>query len=57
MSRDILDAEFLVRIEGILDALEVRGKNSTEFLTYVQSFKHVWKWLQTAKPRLKKRVM
>ena len=33
MSRDILDAEFLVRIEGILDALEARGKNSTEFLT------------------------
>ena len=32
MSGDILDAEFLVRIEGILDALEVRGKNSTEFL-------------------------
>ena len=33
MSRDILDAEFLVRIEGILDALEARGKNSTEFFT------------------------
>ena len=33
MSGDILDAEFLVRIEGILDALEARGKNSTEFLT------------------------
>ena len=33
MSGDILDSEFLVRIEGILDALEVRGKNSTEFLT------------------------
>ena len=32
MSRDILDPEFLVRIEGILDALEARGKNSTEFL-------------------------
>ena len=32
MSGDILAAEFLVRIEGILDALEVRGKNSTEFL-------------------------
>lgn len=32
MSLDILDAGFLVRIEGILDALEVRGKNSTEFL-------------------------
>ena len=33
MSGDILDAEFLVRIEGVLDALEARGKNSTEFLT------------------------
>ena len=33
MSGDILDAEFLVRIEGILDALEVRGKNSKEFHT------------------------
>ena len=32
MSLDILDAGFLARIEGILDALEVRGKNSTEFL-------------------------
>ena len=33
MSLDILDAGFLLRIEGILDALEARGKNSTEFLT------------------------
>ena len=33
MSGDILDAKFLVRIEGILDALEVRGTKSTEFLT------------------------
>ena len=33
MSRGILDAEFLVRIEGILDALEARGKNSKEFHT------------------------
>ena len=32
MSLNILDAEFLLRIEGILDALEARGKNSTEFL-------------------------
>ena len=32
MSLNILDAEFLLRIEGILDALETRGKNSTEFL-------------------------
>ena len=32
MSFDILDSGFLVRIEGILDALEARGKTSTEFL-------------------------
>ena len=32
MSLNILDAEFLLRIEGILDALEMRGKNSKEFL-------------------------
>ena len=33
MSPNVLDAGFLERVEGILDALEVRGKNSTEFLT------------------------
>ena len=32
MSVNMLDAGFLLRIEGILDALEARGKNSTEFL-------------------------
>ena len=32
MSLNILDAGLLLRIEGILDALETRGKNSTEFL-------------------------
>ena len=32
MSLDILEAGFLSRIEGLLDALETRGKNSTEFL-------------------------
>ena len=32
MSHNILEAGFLSRIEGLLDALESRGKNSTEFL-------------------------
>ena len=32
MSHNILEAGFLSRIEGLLDALETRGKNSTEFL-------------------------
>ncbi len=32
MSHNTLEAGFLSRIEGLLDALETRGKNSTEFL-------------------------
>ena len=32
MSPNILEAGFLSRIEGLLDALETRGKHSTEFL-------------------------
>ena len=32
MSPNNLEAGFLARIEGLLDALETRGKNSTEFL-------------------------
>ena len=32
MSLNLLEAGFLSRIEGILDALETRGKDSTEFL-------------------------
>ena len=32
MSPNILEAGFLSRIEGLLDALETRGKNSREFL-------------------------
>ena len=32
MSPNILEAGFLARIEGLLDTLETRGKNSTEFL-------------------------
>ena len=33
MSPNVLEAGFLARIEGLLDALETRGKNSTEFLS------------------------
>ena len=32
MSRSILEAGFLSRIESLLDALETHGKSSTEFL-------------------------
>ena len=32
MSHNILEPGFLSRIERLLDALETRGKNSTEFL-------------------------
>ena len=32
MSHGILEGGFLSRIEGLLDALETRGKNSKEFL-------------------------
>ena len=31
MSPNILEAGFLLRIEGLLDALETRGKNSKDF--------------------------
>jgi hypothetical protein len=33
VSPNVLEAGFLARIEGLLDALETRGKNSTEFLS------------------------
>ena len=32
MSHNILEAGFLSRVEGLLDALETRGKDSTDFL-------------------------
>jgi hypothetical protein len=31
VSANLMEAGFLSRIEGLLDALETRGKNSTEF--------------------------
>ena len=33
MSAEDLETEFLTRVEGLLDALETREKNSREFLT------------------------
>ena len=33
MSSKDLETEFLTRVEGLLDALEAREKNSSEFLT------------------------
>ena len=56
MSRDILDAEFLVRIEGILDALEVRGKNSTEFLNLCSELQTCMEMVSGDKASLKQVV-
>ena len=56
MSGDILDAEFLVRIEGILDALEVRGKNSTEFLTLCSELQTCMEMASDGKSSLKQAV-
>ena len=56
MSRDILDAEFLVRVEGILDALEARGKNSTEFLTLCLELQTCMEMASEGKPSLKQAV-
>ena len=56
MSRDILDAEFLVRIEGILDALEARGKNSTEFLTLCSELQTCMEMALGGKSSLKQAV-
>ena len=56
MSRDILDAEFLVRIEGILDALEARGKNSKEFLTLCSELQTCMETALDGKSSLKQAV-
>ena len=56
MSGDILDAEFLVRIEGILDALEARGKNSTEFLTLCSELQTCMEMASGGKASLKQSV-
>ena len=56
MSRDILDAEFLVRIEGILDALEARGKNSKEFLTLCSELQTCMEMASEGKPPVKQAV-
>ena len=56
MSRDILDADFLVRIEGVLDALEARGKNSTEFLTLCLELQTCMEMASEGNPYLKQAV-
>ena len=56
MSLNILDAEFLVRIEGILDALETRGKNSTEFLTLCSELQTCMEMVSGGKASLKQAV-
>lgn len=56
MSRDILDAEFLARIEGVLDALETRGKNSTEFLTLCLELQTCMEMASEGKSSLKQAV-
>ena len=56
MSLDILDAGFLVRIEGILDALEVRGKNSTEFLALCSELQTCMEMASVGKASLKQAV-
>ena len=39
MSPNILEAGFLSRIEGLLDALETRGKNSKDFFALCSELK------------------
>jgi hypothetical protein len=56
VSRDILDAEFLVRIEGILDALEARGKNSTEFLNLCLELQTCMEMASEGQPTVKQAV-
>ena len=56
MSGNILEAGFLVRIEGILDALEVRGKNSTEFLTLCSELQTCMEMVSGGKASLKQAV-
>ncbi|MFL2845654.1 MAG: hypothetical protein ACJ0BO_05265 [Candidatus Puniceispirillaceae bacterium] len=56
MSLDILDDWFLVRIEGILDALEARGKNSTEFLALCSELQTCMEMASGGKAPLKQAV-
>jgi hypothetical protein len=56
VSRDILDADFLVRIEGILDALEARGKNSTEFLNLCSELQTCMEMASEGKPPVKQAI-
>ena len=56
MSSGILKTEFLSRIEIILDALEARGKNSTEFLTLCLELQTCMEMASEGKSYLKQAV-
>ena len=56
MSPNILEAGFLERIEGLLDALETRGKNSTEFHALCLELQTCMETVSGQKPSFKQSV-
>ena len=56
MSPNKLEAGFLSRIEGLLDALETRGKNSTEFLALCSELQTCMESISTQKTSFKQSV-
>ena len=56
MSPNVLEAGFLARIEGLLDALETRGKNSTEFLSLCSELQTCMEMVSGDKASLKQVV-
>ena len=56
MSPNVLEAGFLARIEGLLDALETRGKNSKEFLSLCSELQTCMEMVSGDKASLKQVV-
>ena len=56
MSHNTLETGFLSRIEGLLDALETRGKNSTEFLALCSELQTCMETVSGQKPPFKQSV-
>ena len=56
MSHNILEAGFLTRIEGLLDALETRGKNSTEFFALCSELQTAMETVSSQKTSFKQSV-
>ena len=56
MSHNPLEAGFLSRIEGLLDALETRGKNSTEFLALCSKLQTCMETVSSQKSSFKQSV-